>query len=134
MRKDTLIAIIGGVLVTISSDPQVTLPISPGMYLNQVSMDHRVVVNHSCSANLILKGFNKLVAQRDLKANEELTLDYGTVFIGEGRTIIDSCHCGSSQCRKTIKTNDYLLLPEDSLGVYVHWAVRNSKVAKAVQS
>ena len=132
--KNELIAVIGGVLVNASADPQITLPISPGFYLNQVSMDHRVTVNHSCSANLVLRGFNKLVAKRDLKANEELTLDYGTVFIGKGKAIIENCYCGSVQCRKTIRTSDYLQLPQTDLGVYFDWAVKNSKEANPILS
>ena len=130
--KNELVAIVGGVLVSTFSDPQVILPIGSDIYLNQISMKHRVTANHSCSANLTLKGFNRLVAKRKIKANEELTLDYGTIFIGKGKTIIEECSCGSSHCRKTIRTNDYLQLPKNCLGAYAHWSLKHSKEVSEV--
>ena len=118
-----LIGIIGGVLVNAVSDPQITMPIAPEVHLNQLSMNYRTGTNHSCNPNLKLSGFNKLIAKRALAAGEELTVDYGSMFVGKGGVIIENCCCRAPQCRKTIKTNDYLLLEKDQLGAFALWAV-----------
>lgn len=62
-------------------------------------------VNHSCRANLTFKEANvggyriyALVALRDIEVGEELTIDYGPGFIGEGAEA-SSCHCSEPSCR-----------------------------------
>lgn len=55
--------------------------------------------NHSCDANTGLDGLN-IVATRDIKKNEELTLDYA-VFLDETMEPFQ-CKCGSSTCRGKI--------------------------------
>ena len=128
--KNELIGIISGILVNTVSDPQITMPIGPGLYLNQISINHRAVINHSCEPNLTLQGFNKLIANKDLRVNTELTVDYGTMFVGNGCIIIKDCLCGSLLCRKTIRTNDYLLIPEGQLGAYAYWTKNKSIKSK----
>lgn len=125
VKKGELIGIISGILVNVVSDPQITMPVGPGIYLNQISKNHRTATNHSCEPNLKLEGFNKLIAKRNVKIHEELTVDYGTMFVGSGRILIKNCYCGSSLCRKTIKTDDYLQIPKNQLGAYAYWTVSN---------
>lgn len=55
--------------------------------------------NHSCEANTHYAGLN-VVALRDIKKDEELTLDYG-MFLGEDMKPFE-CNCGSKNCRGTI--------------------------------
>jgi len=117
VNKETLIAIIGGV-VTDEHDNYIAMPMGTGIFLHQISNSHKGTVNHSCDPNCKIVGFNKLIAKRDIQIDEELTIDYGTVSIGKGMTIIETCNCGSDVCRHTIKTDDYKFLPIEDLCIY----------------
>ncbi|HOG29462.1 MAG TPA: SET domain-containing protein-lysine N-methyltransferase, partial [Vicinamibacterales bacterium] len=55
--------------------------------------------NHSCNPNTAFSGLN-LVALRDIRAGEELTVDYGTFY--DGRMTPFDCACGSPSCRGRI--------------------------------
>ncbi len=55
--------------------------------------------NHSCDPNTAFAGLN-LVAVRDIRAGEELTVDYAT-FYDRHMTPFD-CTCGSASCRGRI--------------------------------
>jgi len=55
--------------------------------------------NHSCDPNTVFVGLN-LVAQRDIRVGEELTVDYAT-FYDRHMTPFD-CTCGSPCCRGRI--------------------------------
>ena len=121
--KGALAGIIGGILTNISDD-KISMPISRELYLNQLFMNQRASTNHSCEPSLSLKGFNRLIAKRAIKVDDELTVDYGSLCVGKGHVLIENCLCGAKQCRKTIKTNDYLLLPKDQLGAYpLYWTL-----------
>ena len=117
INNKTIIAIIGGVLID-ERDNYIAMPMGTGIFLHQVSNSHKGTVNHSCDPNCKIVGFNKLVAKRDIEINEELTIDYGTVSIGNGTTIISDCNCGTAECRHTIKTDDYKTLPIENLCLY----------------
>ena len=123
ISQGALVGVIGGILVNVF-DSQTTLPIGKGIYLDQLFMDQRATTNHSCNPTLKLEGFNKLIAKRNIKADEELTVDYGSLSVGSGSIIIESCQCGFEKCRKVIKTNDYLLLPTSQLGAYALWELK----------
>jgi hypothetical protein len=117
IKANTLIAIIGGVIVD-EPDQMICMPIGNHLYLHQVHSLFRATTNHSCEPNCRVQGFNTIVSIRDITAQEELTIDYGTVSVGNGSIIIDSCQCGSKLCRKQIKTDDYLHLPKVLLAAY----------------
>ena len=55
--------------------------------------------NHSCNANTSMQGLN-MIASRDIKAGEELTLDYA-VFLDNTMESF-ACSCGSPNCQGTI--------------------------------
>jgi|TARA_B110000503_G_scaffold110794_1_gene165769 hypothetical protein len=114
---DTLIAIIGGVIVD-AKDSYIAMPMGHGLYLHQVTNNRKGTVNHSCDPNCKISGLNKLVAKRDICINEELTIDYGGCAIGIGLTVIEKCSCGSSNCRGEIKTDDYKLMNIEDLNLY----------------
>lgn len=62
-------------------------------------------MNHSCNGNV---GFNEngdFVAIKDIEKDEELTYDYG--LAESYPDFIMECHCGNSNCRKTITGNDW---------------------------
>ena len=115
--QGTLIAIIGGVVVD-HNDDYIAMPMGTGIFLHQVSNQTKGTVNHSCNPNCKIQGFNKLIAKRDIIAGEELTIDYGSVSIGKGFVIIENCNCKSTNCRHTIKTDDFKKLDTDDLCLY----------------
>ena len=125
ISQGTLVGVVGGILVN-TFDDQRTLPIGKDIYLDQLFMNQRATTNHSCDPTLKLEGFNKLVAKTDVRIDEELTVDYGSLSVGNGNTIIENCLCGFEKCRKVIKTNDYLLLPKNQLGAYAFWEQEHS--------
>lgn len=56
--------------------------------------------NHSCNANTGMSGLN-VVALRNIRIHEELTLDYGS-FLDESMEPFE-CRCGADDCRGIIK-------------------------------
>ncbi|MFA5029562.1 MAG: SET domain-containing protein [Patescibacteria group bacterium] len=80
-------------------------------------------VNHSCDPNCLTKYYTlkkkDIVARRDIKSGEEMTVDYSTgaiygfnkkshITAGAG---IMKCRCNSKKCRKII-TDDFFELPK----------------------
>jgi SET domain-containing protein len=57
-------------------------------------------LNHSCEPNCGIRGTKTVVAMRDIKKNEELTLDYAITEVDPAWYII--CTCGNKSCRKKI--------------------------------
>ena len=125
IAPDTLIAIIGGVIVD-EPDQMICMPIGNKLYLHQVHSLFRATTNHSCEPNCRIRGFNELVSFIDISPGEELTIDYGTVSVGDGKTIIDKCTCGSKYCRATIRTDDYKQLPKVLLAAYPRYMRDNN--------
>jgi len=63
-------------------------------------------INHSCSPSAGVRGKVTLVARRNLKAGDEITLDYSTI---EGDPHWEMrCACGTKNCRKTIRSIHFL--------------------------
>jgi uncharacterized protein len=60
--------------------------------------------NHSCDANLGMRGEITFVAMRDIRAGEELTHDWCTTDDDDYSV---SCKCGSTKCRKTLTGKDW---------------------------
>jgi SET domain-containing protein len=60
--------------------------------------------NHSCDANLGLRGEITFVAMRDIRGGEELTHDWAMTDDDDSST---KCSCGSSNCRGTITGKDW---------------------------
>lgn len=63
-------------------------------------------LNHSCDPNVGIKGKVVMVALRNIKKGEEITLDYSA----NEADIFWSfrCNCGSKNCRKIIKSIQFL--------------------------
>ena len=58
-------------------------------------------INHSCDPNAFMKtlhGHVLFFARRDIKAGEEITIDYEQTLLPNSRR----CHCGAQNCRGTI--------------------------------
>ena len=69
-------------------------------------------LNHSCDPNayeLFEDDSSFIVARRDIRAGEEITLDYN-INISEGTRW--PCRCGSTRCRGEV-SGDFFRLPEE---------------------
>ncbi len=62
-------------------------------------------INHACEPTAWLAGLD-LVARRDLRAGDEITMDYATYY--NERMPSFACECGTPSCRGTIRGDDYL--------------------------
>ncbi len=63
-------------------------------------------LNHSCDPTAGVKGRVTLVALRDLKEGEEVTVDYSTI---EGDPHWEmKCACGETNCRKIIRSVEFM--------------------------
>jgi SET domain-containing protein len=60
--------------------------------------------NHSCDANLGLRGNIVFVAIRDIRAGEELTHDW---CVTDDDSYEMECKCGSPNCRRTLTGKDW---------------------------
>jgi len=61
-------------------------------------------INHSCDPNAWLTGLD-LAARRTISPGEEITVDYAT-FCSDAMAPFE-CHCGSAECRGTVRGSDY---------------------------
>ena len=76
-------------------------------------------MNHSCNPNLGLLDEVTLVAIRDIKPNEELTIDYAIELADIDYIMSKKCNCKSLNCRKTITGKDWQLKSvQDNCGKY----------------
>lgn len=65
--------------------------------------------NHSCSPNAGFRGAIHVVALRDIKAGEQVTIDYATCVSAEHEAFRMECVCGSPECRKVVTGEDWML-------------------------
>lgn len=82
-----------------------------GDYLLPVNYEEAMLVgnifkytNHSCDPNCGVKGGIKIIALRDIKNDEEVTIDYDTL---EYDWEMD-CKCESPKCRKKVRGYKHL--------------------------
>lgn len=63
-----------------------------------------IFLNHSCEPNVGVRGEITFVATRNIKAGEELTIDYAMIDADRYKM---RCDCGGSSCRKIITGDDW---------------------------
>ena len=61
-------------------------------------------INHSCNPNCGIKDKLRIVAMRDIRTGEEVTIDYAMM---ESSDYSFNCNCGSKNCRRLITGNDW---------------------------
>lgn len=69
-------------------------------WINTKSSPFRYI-NHSCDPNTYILGKQTVIALKNIKPNEEITMDYSLTEADKGWSI-ESCTCGSVSCRKII--------------------------------
>lgn len=113
IKKGETIFIKGGHLLTrnelfSSSVINSYFPISDEYFLAARSKDEeeniKLYINHSCNPNCGIKGEITFVAMRDIKAGEEITIDYAFI---DNEEYSFECTCGSNNCRKIITGYDW---------------------------
>jgi len=116
IAEDEVVAVKGGHIVSREQlREQVTPRLGPGeiqigddLFITPVTQGQRdgsmLYSNHSCNANLGMRGEITFVALRDIRAGEELTHDWATTDDDDYSV---QCNCGSAQCRGTLTGKDW---------------------------
>ena len=65
-------------------------------------------LNHSCDPNAGIKGKVEMVALKNIKREEEITIDYSITEEDTFWALHKQCNCGSKKCRKIIKSIQFL--------------------------
>ena len=116
IAEDEVVAVKGGHIVSREQlREQVTPRLGPveiqigdDLFITPVTQGQRdgsmLYSNHSCNANLGMRGEITFVALRDIRAGEELTHDWATTDDDDYSL---QCKCGSPQCRGTLTGKDW---------------------------
>lgn len=114
IKKDEIVAIIGGIVVPVSEIKEYWKKV--GDFGKQINDNFCIVpstkeeiekggaFNHSCEPNVGWAGDIQVVAIKNIKKGEEITMDYGMY---DTLTMPFECNCGSKDCRKIIKPDDW---------------------------
>lgn len=67
-------------------------------------------INHSCDPNAGIKGTKTVVARKNIKKDEEITIDYSITEADILWKLDKKCRCGSHFCRGIIRSIQFLPL------------------------
>jgi hypothetical protein len=116
IAKDEIVAVKGGHIVDRKTlrgriTPRlgpVEIQIGQDLFIAPVTDEERelsmLYSNHSCDANLGMRGEITFVAMRDIRVGEELTHDWATTDDDEYSV---ECECGAANCRKILTGKDW---------------------------
>jgi uncharacterized protein len=116
LAKDEIVAIKGGHIVDRKTLREkitphlgsVEIQIDDDLFIAPVTDEDRelsmLYSNHSCDANLGMRGEITFVAMRDIRAGEELTHDWAMTD-GDDHSV--ECKCGAPNCRKILTGKDW---------------------------
>jgi hypothetical protein len=116
IAKDEIVAVKGGHIVDRKTLREkiapwlgpVEIQIDDDLFIAPVTDEERelsmLYLNHSCDANLGIRGQITFVAMRDIRAGEELTHDWAMTD-DDGYSI--ECKCGALNCRKILSGKDW---------------------------
>lgn len=101
------------------SPPYSSLTVASGLHL-LIDPAHPVRFgNHSCDPSLWHRDATTIVARRQIKPGEEMTIDYATHTGIQTWTM--TCRCGSTICRGTVTGQDWQL-PQLQRAYSHHWS------------
>jgi len=106
-HKDEILFPFGTNIVTWRKANHRSVQLGKNKWLNPGKEELGYYVNHSCNPNARFKAPHHLAALRNIKSNEEITLDYSTLVDVPKWDM--PCFCGEKICRKLIKS--YSKLP-----------------------
>jgi len=116
IAKDEIVAVKGGHII---SREQLGEKVTPRLGPVEIQIDDDLFVapvtheeregsmlysNHSCDANLGMRGEITFVAMRDIRTGEELTHDWATT---DDDNYSVECECGSPRCRGILTGKDW---------------------------
>jgi SET domain-containing protein len=115
IAKGEVVAVKGGHIVTREQLREIMPKLGPveiqigdDLFIAPVTDEERelsmLYSNHSCDANLGMRGEITFVAMRDIRAGEELTHDW---CVTDDDDYSVKCNCGSSNCRGTLTGKDW---------------------------
>ena len=116
ITKGEVVAVKGGLIVDRETlrekiTPRlgpVEIQIEDDLFIAPVTDEERelsmLYLNHSCDANLGIRGQITFVAMRDIQAGEELTHDWATTDDDDYSV---ACKCGAPNCRKILTGKDW---------------------------
>jgi uncharacterized protein len=115
IAKDEIVAIKGGHIITREQLREITPHLGPveiqigdDLFIAPVTQEERegsmLYSNHSCDANLGIRGEITFVAIRDIRAGQELTHDW---CVTDDDDYSVTCNCGSQKCRETLTGKDW---------------------------
>ena len=116
IAKDEIVAVKGGHIVDRKTlREQITPRLGPveiqiddDLFIAPVTQEERessmLYSNHSCDANIGMRGEITFVAMRDIRAGEELTHDWATT---DDDDYSIACKCGSPKCREILSGKDW---------------------------
>ena len=116
IAKDEIVAVKGGHIVDRKTLREkitpllgpVEIQIDDDLFIAPVTDEERelsmLYSNHSCDANLGVRGEITFVAMRDIRAGEELTHDWATTDDDDYSV---ECKCGAPACRKVLTGKDW---------------------------
>jgi uncharacterized protein len=116
IAKDEIVAVKGGRIVDRKTLREKVTPllgpveiqIDDDLFIAPVTNEERelsmLYLNHSCDANLGIRGEITFVAMRDVRAREELTHDWATT---DDDDYSIECKCDAPNCRKTVTGKDW---------------------------
>jgi uncharacterized protein len=115
IEKGEVVVVKGGYVLTKSQRDEIGKELGPSeiqitehLFIGPTSEDEReggmMHLNHSCEPNLGLQGQIVFVALRDIRANEEVTVDYSMTDDEEYEM---QCKCGAETCRGVITGADW---------------------------
>lgn len=113
--KDEIVMVKGGHIVSRDQLREINARLGPveiqigdELFITPVTEEERegsmLYSNHSCDANLGMRGNIIFVALRDIRAGDELTHDWCTT---DDDTYSVECKCGSDHCRKVLTGKDW---------------------------
>ncbi len=115
IAKDEVVAVKGGHIINREQLREITPKLGPveiqiddDLFIAPVTREERegsmLYSNHSCDANLGMRGEITFVAMRDIRAGEELTHDWATTDDDDYSV---TCKCGSANCRGSLTGKDW---------------------------
>ena len=116
IKNGAVVCVLGGKIYTVDFEKklpqklrdngmQITDDLVIG-FTSKKELDISAFFNHSCEPNLGINGQIVIVAIRDIKAGEQLFLDYAMVLGGKEKYSF-SCNCKTHECRGVITNNDW---------------------------
>src|SRR5437868_3013606 len=115
IAKNEIVAVKGGHVISREQLREITPRLGPveiqidgDLFITPVTDDERegsmLYSNHSCDANLGIRGEITFVAMRDIRVGEELTHDWATT---DDNNYSMKCKCGALDCRGTLTGKDW---------------------------